>query len=112
MVIVSNPSATEAATVTLRVLAGGRYEVVQGVDGVIIEPGGRRVIDLGADGLGLGPLGLELGSDRPVVAESRFGFADADDFSYLVAVPVRGSAAAPTGVVGSLSTETIVVGGG
>lgn len=111
-VIVSNPSATGTATVVLRVLAGGRYEVVQGLDGVVIEAGGRRVIDLGTDALGLRPLALEVGSDRPVTVESRFGFAEGDDFSYLVAVPVLGSLGAPVDLVGTLSSETIVVGGG
>lgn len=111
-VIVANPSATETATVVLRVVREGRVEVVQGLEALAIAPGGRRVVDLGADALGLGPLALEVGSDRPVVAESRFGFAEGDDFAYLVAVPVLGSVAAPGDVVGVPSGETVVLGGG
>jgi hypothetical protein len=111
-VVVSNPSATETATVVLRVVREGRFEVVQGLEALALAPGGRRVVDLGADALGLGPLALEVGSDRPVVVESRFGFAEGDDFAYLVAVPVLGTVAAPDDVVGVPSGETVVLGGG
>jgi hypothetical protein len=109
--VVSNPSASEPAVVTVRAVSGGRFDVVEGLDGLTVPPAGRRVIELGADALGFDRLSLDVGADRPVAVEARFGFEDPLDFSYVVAVPVAGAVSAPFDLLGELSVDTIVVGG-
>jgi hypothetical protein len=114
--ILFNPSPTEAVTVSARAFGGGRYETVAGLDGATVAPLGRIVIDVGPDGLGAngfgpGELALEVESDSPLVAESRFGFEEGDDLAYLVAVAVDGTIEAPTAVVGELSDQSVVLGG-
>ncbi len=109
--IVANPSASQPATVTVRAVAGGGFDVVEGLDALVVAPASRVVIELGPDALGLERLALDVGSDRPVVAEMRFGFDDPPSFAYVIATPVAGSVAAPTDLVGELSIDTIVVGG-
>lgn len=109
-VVVSNPSVQDAV-VTVRAVTGGRFDVIEGLDGLTLPPAGRRVVELGADGLGLERLALDVGADRPVVVETRFGFEDPDGFSYVVATPVAGAVSAPTDLIGELSVDSIVVGG-
>lgn len=109
--IVFNPSPTDEVTLSARAIGGGRYETIEGLDGATLPPLGRLVIDVGAGGFGFDGLSLEIETDGLVVAESRFGFSEGDDLSYLVAVPVDGTLQAPTEVVGELSDETVVLGG-
>lgn len=90
---------------------GGRSEIIVGLDGATLAPLGRLVIDVGPDGLGFESPALEIESDAPLVAESRFGFSEGNDLSYLVAVPVAGTVEAPSSVVGDLSEQTVVLGG-
>jgi hypothetical protein len=98
--IVFNPSPNSTATVTVRAIGGGRDEVVDDVDGVELAPGGRLVFDIGDDALGFESLGLAVEADGAVAVETRFGFADEADITYLVAVPVSGSITAPAGPPG------------
>jgi hypothetical protein len=109
--IVFNPSPTDPVTFSARALGRGRYDTIDGLDGARLSPLGRLVIDVGAGGLGFDGLSLEIEADGSVVAESRFGFSEGDDLSYLVAVPVDGTLQVPTAVVGELSDETVVLGG-
>jgi hypothetical protein len=110
-VVVSNPSGDRDAVVTVRAVSGGRFDVIEGLDGLTLPPAGRRVVELGADGLGLERLALDVGADGPVVVETRFGFEDPAGFSYVVATPVAGAVSAPTDLIGELSVDSIVVGG-
>jgi hypothetical protein len=109
--IVFNPSSTESVEFSVRAIGGGRYEVVEGLDGATLPPLGRLIVDIGPGGLGFEGLALEVEAQEPLVAESRLGFATGNDLAYLVAVPVAGSVSAPTGVVGELSDQTVVLGG-
>lgn len=110
-VIVVNPSPDQPATISVRAIGEGRYETVEGLDGTTLAPAGRVVVDLGDDGLGLPVLAVEVVSDAPVVVESRLGFADDDDLSYLIGIPFAGSVSAPSRVVGDLSDVTVVLDG-
>lgn len=112
-VIVANPSVSAAATVTVRSVADGRFVPVEGMDGVVLPPGGRRIFDLGGVGSGTGQPAVEVGSDQPVVAETRFGFREGDDLAYVMAAPVAGTLSQPpmSDLFGSASPETLVVGG-
>ena len=109
--IVFNPSPTDPVTFSARAFGGGRYETIEGLDGATVPPLGRVVIDIGPGGLGIDGPGLEIETDGFLVAESRFGFANGNDLSYLVAIPVDGTIEAPTAVVGELSNQTVVLGG-
>lgn len=108
---VFNPSPDAAVDLSVRVFGGGRYETVEGLDGVTLAPLGRAVIDVGPGGLGFADPALEVEASGPVVAESRFGFEEGDDLSYLVAVPVAGTVSRPANVAGALSDRTVVLGG-
>jgi hypothetical protein len=110
-VILFNPSPTDAVTFSARMLGAGRYETIAGLDGATLPPLSRVVIDIGAGGLGFDRPLLEIESGDPLVAESRFGFAEGNDLAYLIAVPVQGTISAPTSVVGELSDQTVVLGG-
>ena len=109
--IVFNPSPTDSVTFTARMLGAGRYETIEGLDGATVPPLGRVVIDIGSGALGFDLPALEIEADDPLVAESRFGFSEGNDLSYLIAVPVDGTINAPTAVVGELSDQTVVLGG-
>lgn len=111
-VIVLNPSPSDAVTLSVRAISDGRYDVVEGLDGIELAPAARRVIDLGPDGLGLGVLAIEVDAAGPVVTESRLGFEQDADLSYLVAIPVAGTLVAPSRVVGETSDQTVILGGG
>lgn len=110
-VIIMNPSTTDTATVTVSGIGGGRTQPVAGADQVRIAPGQRQIVDLGLDGLAAGRASLRVTSDNPVAVETRFGFAEGNDLSYVVAVPVGGSVSLPDASIGSLSSETVVLGG-
>ncbi len=109
--IVFNPSPTDTVTFSARVFGGGRYETVEGLDGATVPPLGRVIVDVGGGGFGFDGPGLEIETDGALVAESRFGFANGNDLSYLIAIPVDGTIEAPTAVVGALSNQTVVLGG-
>jgi hypothetical protein len=109
--IVFNPSPTEPVVLSARMLGTGRYETIEGLDGVTLPPLGRAVIDIGPEGMGYEQPALEIDAQGPLVVESRFGFAEGDDIAYLMAVPVAGSVDVPTSVVGELSQQTIILGG-
>jgi hypothetical protein len=109
--IVFNPSPTEPVVLSARLLGTGRYETIDGLDGFVLAPLGRAVIDIGPDGLGYERPAVEIVAQGPLVVESRFGFAEGNDLSYLIAVPVSGSVDVPSSVVGELSQQTIVLGG-
>lgn len=109
-VVVFNPSPTEPVSVSARALGAGRVETIEGVDGATLGPLGRLLIDLGTDGLGFDELAVEIESSGPVVTESRYGFDEDDDVTYLMAIPVAGTVAAPTAVVGDLSEQNVILG--
>jgi hypothetical protein len=111
-VILLNPSPSEPVTLSVRALTDGRYDIIEGLDGVGLAPAARRVIDLGPDGLGLDLLAVEIESSGPVVMESRIGFADNADLSYLISIPVAGTLVAPSRLVGEVSDQTVILGGG
>jgi hypothetical protein len=109
--VVFNPSPTEPVEFSVRAIGGGRYEVIEGLDGATLAPLGRAIVDVGPEGLGFDGLALEVEAAGPLVVETRLGFASGNDLAYLVAVPVAGTVTAPIGVVGELSEQTIVLGG-
>ncbi|MEJ5254704.1 MAG: DUF5719 family protein [Acidimicrobiales bacterium] len=108
--IVFNPSATERARLTVEALGEGRRWTPDGFGGIELGPGERRILDLGTEGLGVRGLMLVVDSAGPIVAEQRFGFSRGKDLSYLIAVPVRDTLATPSGTVGDLSADEIILG--
>ena len=109
--IVYNPSPTEPVVLSARMLGAGRYDTIEGLDGATLAPLGRIVIDIGPDGLGYDRPAVEIEAQGPVVVETRFGFEEGTDLSYLIAVPVVGTVEVPTALVGELSQQTVVLGG-
>jgi hypothetical protein len=109
--IVFNPSPTDSVTFSARAFGSGRYDTIGGLDGATIPPLGRVVIDVGAGGFGIEGLGLEIEADGALTAESRYGFKDGNDLSYLMAIPVDGTVEAPAAVVGALTDQDAVLGG-
>lgn len=112
-VIIANPSASMTARVVVRVLRGGSFRPVGTMDGVEIAPGGRMIFDVADIATDSGQFAVEVGSDNPVAVETRFGFSDGNDLSYLVADPVA-DALAPISLddlFGGMSSEDFVVGG-
>jgi hypothetical protein len=110
-VIVLNPSSNRSVTVAVQWLGEGRSEPVGGGEPFELPPGGRRIVDLGADGLGSTRLSLEIESEGAIVVESRFGFEDDADLTYLMAVPVSPTIVVLDGIVGDISDESVVLGG-
>lgn len=111
-VIVSNPSRDHDATVSVSGVGDGFSVPIEGMSSVVIPAGGRQIFDVGTTGQGRSALGLDVRSDSPVVAETRFGFKDGNDLAYLIGVPVNGTESSPTDLVGAASPATVVVGGG
>lgn len=110
--IVANPSATLGARVVVRIVRNGIFRPIKGMDGVDLPPGGRQIFDLSSIDVEEGLFSVEVGSDNPVVAETRFGFSGDFDLTYLMAAPVS-NALAPIvvdDIYGGMSSESFVVG--
>jgi hypothetical protein len=109
MVAVTNPSATETATVTVRTFGDGATADVEGQVDVPLAPGQRLVVDLGTgppDG------SVEVTSDQPVVVAQWLAYDSADDWSTPLGVPVVGTQSLPVDVIGPQVADTGVDLGG
>lgn len=108
--VVFNPSAADSTRLTVEAVGDGRRSTAEGFGDIELGPGERRILDVGTEGLGVRGLMLVVDSEGPVVAEMRFGYSRGEDLSYLIAVPSSGTVATPSGTVGELSADEIILG--
>jgi hypothetical protein len=106
-----NPSATDAATVSVRRQGGGSVAEVAGATEVTVPPGERIVIDLLAAGFAADST-VEVDSDIAVVVGQWMAFTAAKDIATPLGVPVAGTQSALVAVVGpTVATDQSDTGG-
>jgi len=105
-VVVTNPSATDAVTVTVSTLGGGAVEPVANGAGVSIAPGARGGFEIPA-GANAAELAVKVESDRPVLVEARIAFG-AGGLAAPLAVPVEPWVTAATSGIAAVLPGAVV----
>ena len=92
--IVTNPSATDTASIEVDGLGGGTRAPLAGLGTIDLAPGARQVIDLSgvAD---FGALSVDVRATAPVVVESRLVFGATGDFTDSLGIPVSDAVVVP-----------------
>ena len=113
-VIVTNPSATDAVTITVSMVADGATTPLPGMADVAVPAGGRGGFDV-PTGRGQPAVAIDVVASSPVSVEVRATYGDAAAARY-VAVPVAGTAVVPTAgltdVAAPVDTGSLVPGAG
>ena len=96
---VANPSATETATVTVKVHGAGTLTDAEGATALIVAPGERVLVDLLQPAFQVAGATVEVDADVGVAVGQWVAFASVEDVASPDGVPVNGTQSLPVDVI-------------